>query len=161
MTDNSSSSQADLPYRPCAGMMVVNNKRQVFVGRRIDMVTEHWQMPQGGIDHEEDPLEAAYRELEEEIGTRNVELIHRLEGWFIYDLPEDLIGKIWKGKYRGQKQKWFLFRFLGEDNEINIRTEHPEFSEWKWAELVELPQLIVPFKRDLYETIIQNFKPYI
>ena len=125
------------------------------------MVSEHWQMPQGGIDHEEDPLEAAYRELEEEIGTRNVELIHRMEDWLTYDLPKDLIGKVWKGKYRGQKQKWFLFRFLGQDSEINILTEHPEFAEWKWAELAELPRLIVPFKRDLYETIVQKFEPYV
>ena len=151
----------DLPYRPCAGMMILNKKGQVFVGRRIDMVSEHWQMPQGGIDDGEDPADAAFRELEEEIGTRNVELIYALDEWLTYDLPENLIGKVWKGKYRGQKQKWFLFRFLGEDRDINIETDHPEFLEWKWAEFSDLPQLIVPFKRDLYETISQKFAPYI
>ena len=153
-------SHKDLPYRPCAGMMVLNKKGQVFVGRRIDMITEHWQMPQGGIDAGEDPLQAAVRELEEEIGTSKVDLIHSLDEWLKYDLPEDLIGKIWKGKYRGQKQKWFLFRFLGDDRDINIDTDHPEFLEWKWAEFSELPSLIVPFKRDLYETILQKFAPY-
>ncbi|MAZ03216.1 MAG: RNA pyrophosphohydrolase [Sneathiella sp.] len=148
-----------LPYRPCAGMMILNKKGQVFVGKRIDMVSEHWQMPQGGIDDGEEPLDAALRELDEEIGTRDVELVHCLEEWLTYDLPNELIGKVWKGKYRGQKQKWFLFRFLGEDQDINIVTHHPEFSEWKWAEVSEIPQLIVPFKRDLYETILQRFAP--
>ena len=138
-------------------MMILNRKGQVFVGRRLDMVSEYWQMPQGGIDDGEAPLEAALRELEEEIGTRDVELIHSLDEWLTYDLPDDLIGKVWKGKYRGQKQKWFLFRYLGEDQDINIVTRHPEFSEWKWATVSEIPQLIVPFKRDLYETIIQRF----
>ncbi|WP_339634181.1 RNA pyrophosphohydrolase [uncultured Sneathiella sp.] len=150
-------SPESLPYRPCAGMMILNRKGQVFVGRRLDMVSEYWQMPQGGIDDGEAPLEAALRELEEEIGTRDVELIHSLDEWLTYDLPDDLIGKVWKGKYRGQKQKWFLFRYLGEDQDINIVTRHPEFSEWKWATVSEIPQLIVPFKRDLYETIIQRF----
>ncbi|WP_288904813.1 RNA pyrophosphohydrolase [uncultured Sneathiella sp.] len=154
-------SREDLPYRPCAGMMVLNEKGQVFVGRRLDMVTEHWQMPQGGIDPGEDPLKAAFRELEEEIGTRNVELIHALDEWLNYDLPESLIGKVWKGKYRGQTQKWFLFRYLGQDQDINIKTHHPEFSEWKWAEFSDLPSLIVPFKRDLYETILQKFSRFI
>ena len=120
-------SPESLPYRPCAGMMILNRKGQVFVGRRLDMVSEYWQMPQGGIDDGEAPLEAALRELEEEIGTRDVELIHSLDEWLTYDLPDDLIGKVWKGKYRGQKQKWFLFRYLGEDQDINIVTRHPEF----------------------------------
>ncbi|MAL78936.1 MAG: RNA pyrophosphohydrolase [Sneathiella sp.] len=150
-----------LPYRPCAGMMVLNGEGRVFVGRRIDMVSEHWQMPQGGIDENEDPIEAALRELDEEIGTRNVELVHVLNEWLTYELPDDLLGKIWKGKYRGQKQKWFLFRFLGEDQDINILTKHPEFSEWKWAEYAELPELIVPFKRALYETVLEKFSPYV
>ncbi|WP_373084331.1 RNA pyrophosphohydrolase [Sneathiella sp.] len=150
-----------LPYRPCAGMMVINDKSKVLVGRRLDMVSEHWQMPQGGIDPDEDPLEAAYRELEEEIGTRNVTLLHRLDNWLTYDLPDNLVGKIWKGRYCGQQQKWFLFRFLGDDGEINIKTVHPEFSEWKWADINDLVHLIVPFKRDLYETIVREFKPHI
>lgn len=156
-----SASREDLPYRPCAGMMVLNKRGQVFVGRRIDMVTEHWQMPQGGIDPGEDPLEAAFRELEEEIGTRDVELIHALDEWLNYDLPKSLIGKVWKGKYRGQTQKWFLFRYLGDDQDIDIKTHHAEFSEWKWAEFSDLPNLIVPFKRDLYETILQKFSRFI
>ena len=159
MTD--ATTKENLPYRPCAGMMLLNKTGRVFVGKRLDMVTEHWQMPQGGIDPGEDPLEAALRELDEEIGTQNVELIIGLDEWLKYDLPENLVGKVWKGKYRGQKQKWFLFRFLGDDQEINIETHHPEFSEWKWAEFSELPSLIVPFKRDLYETILQKFSPYI
>lgn len=150
-----------LPYRPCAGMMVLNKADQVFVARRLDMVTEYWQMPQGGIDKNEDPADAAFRELEEEIGTRNVSLIYSLDEWLTYDLPDDLMGKIWKGKFRGQKQKWFLFRFLGEDNEINIVTEHPEFGEWKWENIDRLTQLIVPFKRDIYETVIEKFTPFI
>lgn len=158
---NTTSLRESLPYRACAGMMIHNKKRQVFVGRRIDMVSEHWQMPQGGIDLNEDPIVAALRELEEEIGTRNVELVHMLDEWLKYDLPDDLLGKIWQGKYRGQQQKWFLFRFLGRDDEINIQTEHPEFSEWKWADYSDLPRLIVPFKRDLYETVLEKFSPYV
>src|SRR5690606_15778488 len=154
---NTTSLRESLPYRACAGMMILNKKRQVFVGRRIDMVSEHWQMPQGGIDLNEDPIVAALRELEEEIGTRNVELVHMLDEWLKYDLPDDLLGKIWQGKYRGQQQKWFLFRFLGRDDEINIQTGHPEFSEWKWADYSDLPRVIVAFKCDLYETVLAQF----
>lgn len=150
-----------LPYRPCAGMMVLNRDNKVFVARRIGLASEYWQMPQGGIDKGEDPLDASLRELEEEIGTRNVKLMFSLDEWLLYDLPDELVGKVWKGRYRGQKQKWFLFRFLGADSDINIVTEHPEFSEWKWTELDEVARNIVPFKRDIYETIVQKFRPHI
>jgi putative (di)nucleoside polyphosphate hydrolase len=149
-----------LPYRPCAGMMILNSENKVFVGRRLDMVSEFWQMPQGGIDPGETPFDAAQRELLEEIGTQNVELLHSFEEWIYYDLPESLIGKVWKGKYRGQKQKWFLFRYLGNDNEINIATDHAEFSEWKWTPSTTLVSEIVPFKRDIYETIVEKFSPF-
>lgn len=150
-----------LPYRPCAGMMVINSDNKIFVGKRIDMPSEHWQMPQGGIDEGEDAEQAARRELLEEIGTDNVELVHTLEGWLDYDLPDHLIGKVWKGKYRGQKQKWFLFRYLGSDADINIATDHQEFSEWKWTDLNTLIEEIVPFKKELYGIIGKNFSPYL
>ncbi|MEH6524650.1 MAG: RNA pyrophosphohydrolase [Sneathiella sp.] len=155
-----SSPTTPLPYRPCAGMMVINKENNVFVGRRLDMVSQYWQMPQGGIDPGELPLEAAHRELLEEIGTQNVELLHSLKEWIEYDLPADLVGKVWKGKYRGQKQKWFLFRFLGEDADINIATKHAEFAEWKWSPPKNLIGEIVPFKRDIYETIVTEFTPF-
>jgi putative (di)nucleoside polyphosphate hydrolase len=154
------STSSHLPYRSCAGMMVINKDNNVFVGRRLDMVSQFWQMPQGGIDPGELPLEAAHRELLEEIGTQNVELLHSLEEWVKYDLPPDLIGKVWKGKYKGQQQKWFLFRFLGEDADINIVTEHAEFAEWKWSHPKNLAAEIVPFKRDIYETIVTKFSPF-
>jgi putative (di)nucleoside polyphosphate hydrolase len=150
-----------LPYRPCAGMMVLNRENKVFVARRIGLASEYWQMPQGGIDKGEDPLDAAVRELEEEIGTRDVELMFSLDEWLLYDLPDELVGKVWKGRYRGQKQKWFLFRFLGADSDINIVTDHPEFSEWKWTVLDQVATDIVPFKRDIYETIVRKFRPHI
>ncbi|GLQ07872.1 RNA pyrophosphohydrolase [Sneathiella chinensis] len=151
----------DLPYRPCAGMMVINRHGQVFVGKRIDMASDHWQMPQGGIDAGEDPLTAARREVLEEIGTDKIELIYELPDWLTYDLPDHLIGKVWKGKYRGQKQKWFLFQLTGADEDINIFTEHQEFSEWRWLEVSELPKRIVPFKKDIYEILVERFTPYI
>ena len=152
---------ASLPYRPCAGMMVINSDNRVFVGKRIDMPSEYWQMPQGGIDAGEDSEDAARRELLEEIGTDKVELLHILDDWLTYDLPDHLIGKVWKGKYRGQKQKWFLFRFTGQDADINIATDHQEFSDWKWTDLDNLVDEIVPFKKDLYGIICENFRPII
>lgn len=147
----------DLPYRPCVGMMLLNKDKRVFVAKRIDMVAEAWQMPQGGIDHGEDPQLTALRELEEEIGTNKAEIMAESKDWLTYDLPEELIPKLWGGKYRGQKQKWFAMRFLGADSDINIATKHPEFSQWKWVQAAELPGLIVPFKRALYERIVHEF----
>ncbi|MFT6556680.1 RNA pyrophosphohydrolase [Sneathiella sp.] len=150
----------DLPYRPCAGIMVLNARNEVFVGKRIDMPSDYWQMPQGGIDDGESPRDAAIREMLEEIGTDNADLIAETEDWLTYDLPNHLIGNIWKGKYRGQKQKWFLFRFKGKDSEINIATEHPEFSEWKWSARENLVSEIVPFKKEIYKKIVERFSSH-
>jgi putative (di)nucleoside polyphosphate hydrolase len=150
---------ATLPYRPCAGVMLVNREGRVFVGQRLDSTLEAWQMPQGGIDPGEDPLEAAWRELWEETGVERskAELVATAPDELTYDLPEDLIGKVWKGKWRGQRQRWFLFRFLGEDHDVNIATAEPEFRAWRWAEPAELPDIIVPFKRDLYRELVHIF----
>jgi putative (di)nucleoside polyphosphate hydrolase len=150
---------ASLPYRPCAGVMLVNRDGHVFVGQRLDSVLEAWQMPQGGIDPGEDPLEAAWRELGEETGVtrEHAELVAAAPDELTYDLPDDLIGKVWKGKWRGQRQRWFLFRFLGADDDVNIATADPEFRAWRWAEPAELPELIVPFKRDLYRQLLTVF----
>lgn len=147
-----------LPYRPCVGLMLLNQDNHVFVAKRIDTRAEAWQMPQGGIDEGETPQEAAQREMREEIGTDNAKIIAESVGWLEYDLPEDLIPKLWDGKYRGQKQKWFALRYLGKDADINIDTETPEFIEWKWVAMKELPELIVPFKRDLYQRLVQEFQ---
>ena len=146
-----------LPYRPCAGIMLLNNEGKVFVGNRIDTTMEAWQMPQGGIDEGEDIEEAALRELEEEIGTRNVEIIAKTDDWLYYDLPDHLIGKVWGGNYRGQKQVWFLMRFLGEDSEINLDFHHPEFDIWRWQDPAHLVEMIVPFKRELYQQVLDAF----
>ena len=150
---------SDLPYRPCAGVMLVNREGLVFVGQRLDSTLEAWQMPQGGIDPGEDALTAATRELWEETGVApdKVELVAEAPGEFTYDLPPDLIGKVWKGKWRGQRQRWFLFRFLGEDRDVNIATADPEFRAWRWAEPSDLPDLIVPFKRQLYQQLLGIF----
>jgi putative (di)nucleoside polyphosphate hydrolase len=154
-------SQLLLPYRAGVGIMLLNPRREVFVARRIDSTAEAWQMPQGGIDEGEEPFNAALREMEEEIGTHKASLIAETSGWLAYDLPAELIGKIWKGKYRGQRQKWYLLRFEGRDSDINIHTPDPEFLEWKWTTPQSLPDLIVPFKRDLYQRILQEFQPYL
>ena len=155
--------KADLPYRPCAGVMLLNRDGLAFAGQRIDTTTEAWQMPQGGIDPGENAGDAALRELGEEIGVgpEHVELIAEAPGEFFYDLPDDLIGKVWKGKWRGQRQKWFLYRFLGEDTDINLATPHPEFMSWRWVDPYDLPALIVPFKRQLYEDVITAFAPHL
>ncbi len=155
MPDN----RAMLPYRPCVGIMLLNGTGKVFVARRIDTEVEAWQMPQGGIEDGEDPLDAAYREMEEEIGTNNAEVMHELDGWLKYDLPEHLIGKIWKGKYRGQRMKWYLMRYLGQDSDINLATAEPEFCTWKWIDISELTHVIVEFKRPLYAKLVQHFGP--
>lgn len=151
-------SYSHLPYRPGVGVMLVNKHNQVFVGRRIDTRSEAWQMPQGGIDEGETASEAVMREMLEEIGTDKAEIIAESKNWFYYDLPEHLVPKLWDGKYRGQKQKWFFMRFLGEDSDINIETDHPEFMSWRWVEVKELPQIIVPFKRKLYGGIVEEFE---
>ena len=150
----------DLPYRNGVGIMIFNDQKKIFVGKRIDN-QEAWQMPQGGVDRDEDFETAAKRELFEETGIQSVRIVQISKQEFIYDLPNHLLGKIWKGKYKGQKQKWFLMKFLGPDSEINISQKHPEFNEWKWVDLDELPRLIVPFKKKLYESIIKEFRTSI
>ncbi len=146
-----------LPYRPGVGIMLLNRDGKVFVAQRIDMPSAAWQMPQGGIDKGESPLAAAWRELKEETGTDRAEIIGESRGWYCYDLPADLVPRLWHGRFRGQTQKWFAFRFLGRDEDIRIDTEKPEFSNWKWADMSALPDLIVPFKRALYIQLLDEF----
>lgn len=150
---------ADLPYRPCAGVMILNAAGQVFVGQRLDSTLEAWQMPQGGIDAGEDALAAAIREVGEETGIapEHLELVATAPDELHYDLPSDLVGKLWHGKWRGQRQRWFLFAFTGDDSDIDIATPHPEFRAWRWADPAELPDMIVPFKRDLYRAVLAAF----
>lgn len=154
---------ADLPYRPAAGIMLLDADDRVFVARRIDTTAEAWQMPQGGLDPGEDPAVCAIRELEEETGIppHLVEIIAQAPEPLFYDLPDDLVGKVWKGKYRGQKQYWFLCRFLGQDGDIDLATAHPEFNAWKWADPNTLPDIIVPFKRDLYRQVLAAFADHL
>ncbi|HEU5047487.1 MAG TPA: RNA pyrophosphohydrolase [Rickettsiales bacterium] len=154
------SSIASLPYRPGVGAMLLNAEGKVFVAKRIDMTSEAWQMPQGGMDEGESPRETVLRELEEEIGTGKAEIITESKDWYYYDLPEVLIPRIWGGCFRGQRQKWFLLRFTGKDSDINIATHEPEFSEWRWVEPKMLPDLIVPFKRQLYTELVAEFQKF-
>ncbi|MDJ0895388.1 MAG: RNA pyrophosphohydrolase [Alphaproteobacteria bacterium] len=149
---------ADLPYRPCVGILLLNTADRVFVGRRID-TPGAWQMPQGGIDANEPPAVAAQRELAEEIGTERAEILAESRQWLTYDLPPHLIGKAWKGRYRGQQQKWFAFRFTGNDADIRLNTGHPEFSDWQWVSPDDLVRLIVPFKREVYAAVVEEFRP--
>ena len=142
-----------LPYRNGVGIVVLNNENKVFVAKRIDNPKNFWQMPQGGVDEGEDLLNAAYRELKEETSIFNVKLIKEIEDWTQYDLPSKLIGIIWKGRYKGQKQKWFIFKFLGNDTEINIKTKNPEFLDWKWIDVDQLPKIAVNFKLEIYKKI--------
>ena len=148
----------NLPLRSGVGIVVLNKENKVFVAKRIDNPKNFWQMPQGGVDEGEDFLKAAYRELEEETSIKNVELIKELNGTITYELPDRLLGLIWKGKYRGQKQKWFLMRFVGTDNEINIKTKHPEFLEWKWVDLDKITDLVVDFKLHVYKEVKDKVK---
>ena len=149
---------ASRPYRPGVGMMLLNREGQVFVGRRLDQTAEAWQMPQGGIDPGEEPRATALRELAEEIGTAKAEIIAESRDWLTYDLPPELADKVWKGRYRGQKQKWFALRFLGRDSDIDVATAHPEFEAWRWAPAGDMLRLIVPFKRALYEQVVAEFR---
>lgn len=152
-----------LPYRPAAGVMLLSREGKVWVGQRLDSTLAAWQMPQGGLDPGEDALEGALRELEEETGIPRdkVEILARCQEQLLYDLPDDLLGKIWKGKWRGQRQTWFLARFLGEDGDVNLQTPEPEFRAWKWAEPQELPDLIVPFKKGLYRDVLKAFAAWL
>ncbi len=147
------------PYRDGVGIALLNDADLVFVGQRIDQTAEAWQMPQGGIDPGEDPLTAALREMEEEIGVPAAlaEIIAESRDWLTYDLPPDLADKVWKGRYRGQRQKWYLARFKGQDTDINLETAHPEFNQWRWLPFRQLPDMIVPFKRPIYELIVAEF----
>ena len=148
----------NLPYRSGVGIVVLNKDNKVFVAKRIDNPKNFWQMPQGGVDKNEDYLSAAYRELEEETSIKSVELISELDGLITYDLPDHLLGIIWKGKYKGQTQKWYLMRFTGNEEEINIKTKHPEFLEWKWVELEQITDLVVKFKLELYKEVKDKVK---
>jgi putative (di)nucleoside polyphosphate hydrolase len=150
-----------LPLRIGVGAIVLNNHNKVFVGKRKDNPVDNWQMPQGGVNSNEPFLAALKRELYEETSIKNIEVIKELDEWYQYDLPDNLLGKIWKGKYRGQKQKWFVVKFLGNDSEINVKTKNPEFIEWKWINFDELPKVIVYFKKDLYKNLVDKIKCFI
>ena len=152
---------SELPLRSGVGIVVLNKHNKVFVAKRIDNPKNFWQMPQGGVDEGENFLNAAYRELEEETSIKKVDLIQELKGTITYELPDRLLGIIWKGKYRGQKQKWFLMRFNGEDNEINIQTKNPEFLDWKWIEIDQLTEVVVDFKLHVYKEVKEQVKKII
>ena len=151
----------DLPLRKGVGIVVLNKQNKVFVAKRIDNPKDFWQMPQGGVDNGESFLTAAYRELEEETSIKNVELIQEIDGTTTYELPKHLLGIIWKGKYKGQKQKWFLMRYLGEDSEINIKTHKPEFLEWRWIDLGMITKVVVDFKLHVYEELKEKIQKII
>ena len=152
------SNNKELPLRIGVGIILLNHENNVFVGKRIDHPQNSWQMPQGGVDQNENFLQAAKRELEEETGIKSVKFIKELDGWFKYDLPKYLLGKLWKGKYRGQKQKWFVMKFLGKPDEINVKTKNPEFLEWKLINPSKLPEVAVHFKADVYNKLREKLK---
>ena len=160
-TVNMEKKYKNLPLRSGVGIIVLNKENKVFVAKRIDNSKSFWQMPQGGVDEGEDFLKAAYRELEEETSIKNVELIKELEGTITYELPDRLLGIIWKGKYRGQKQKWFLMRFIGQEEEINVETKNPEFLDWKWIELDQITEVVVDFKLHVYKELKEKVKKII
>ena len=149
------------PYRPCVGIFLLNASNMLFAGRRIDKRAEAWQIPQGGIDHGETVMQACLREMGEEIGTQKAELLQQHDDWLHYDIPLPLADRLWHGQYRGQKQKWVALRFTGDDADINIDTEEPEFCEWRWIEPHALINLAVPFKRDVYQTLMDSFAPLL
>ncbi len=146
----------NLPLRLGVGVVLLNSNNKVFVGKRINNPVNFWQMPQGGVDDNENLLYAANRELKEETGVKSTKLIKEIDNWLTYELPKNLLGKIWKGKYRGQKQKWFIMRFVGDEKEINIKTKNAEFKEWKWIDVNQLLNVVVKFKQDVYKTIVKE-----
>ncbi len=157
--DAGTSDWAGRPYRPCVGIMLINEQNQIFAGRRIDTKLEAWQMPQGGIDPGEDVTTACFREMREEIGTDKARLLAEHPDWLKYDIPLPLADQLWGGQFRGQAQKWVALRFTGQDGDINIATEEPEFCEWCWMDPGRLPQLAVPFKRPVYDSVLTEFSP--
>ena len=150
-----------LPLRLGVGAVVLNKKNQVFVGKRKDNPIDKWQMPQGGVNTGENLIDAMKRELHEETSIQNIKILNEIDGWFEYELPKNLLGKIWKGRYRGQKQKWFVVKFLGNDGEINLQTDKPEFIEWRWLDIENLPNVIVDFKRKVYEQLLPKIRNFI
>ena len=150
-----------LPFRIGVGVIVLNEKNRVFVGKRKDNPVDKWQMPQGGVNEGEKLIDAMKRELEEETGIKNIKILKEIDGWSEYELPENLLGKIWRGKYRGQKQKWFIVKFIGDEDEINLKTSKPEFIEWKWLDIENLPGVIVEFKRKVYEDLLTKIRDTI
>ena len=150
----------NLPLRIGVGAIVLNNKNKIFVGKRKDNPVDKWQMPQGGVNKNENFLTAMKRELEEETSIKSIKVLKEIDNFFVYELPKELLGIIWKGKFRGQKQKWFIVKFKGEESEINLKTKHPEFIEWKWVEMNDLPKIIVDFKKNVYENLLIELKKY-
>ena len=150
-----------LPLRIGVGAIVLNSENKIFVGKRADNPIDKWQMPQGGVDKGENFISAMKRELKEETSIQNIEILKQIDQWFEYELPKNLLGIIWKGKFRGQKQKWFVVRFIGNESEINLKTKHPEFIEWKWIKLDDLTKVIVDFKKDVYKKLVVELKKFI
>ena len=150
-----------LPLRIGVGVIVLNNENKIFVGKRKDNPINKWQMPQGGVNENENFLNAMKRELNEETSIKSIKILKELDEWFEYELPKNLLGIVWKGKFRGQKQKWFIARFTGREDEISLKTKHPEFIEWKWIEINELTNVIVNFKKNVYEKLLVELKKFI